>query len=138
MRRTLDHPILHSISRVLSEILRPLGQIVLFVAASGFILSAFVLIIALLLQNTQVNQVTMEKFGTSLFTYTLVNLPQVLIDGVTIGFVYASVALGYTMVYGVLEFINFAHSEIFAVGGFVGLELLIFGDGMGWLSGPRI
>jgi branched-chain amino acid transport system permease protein len=40
------------------------------------------------------------------------------------------------MVYGVLEFINFAHSEIFAVGGFVGLELLIFGDGKGWLSGP--
>ncbi len=53
------------------------------------------------------------------------NLPQVLIDGLTIGFVYAAIALGYTMVYGVLEFINFAHSEIFATGAFVGVEILI-------------
>jgi branched-chain amino acid transport system permease protein len=38
---------------------------------------------------------------------------------------YALIALGYTMVYGVLEFINFAHSEIFIVGAFVGVELLL-------------
>mgnify|MGYP003693833207 CR=1 FL=1 len=37
---------------------------------------------------------------------------------------YALIALGYTMVYGVLEFINFAHSEIFVVGAFVGVEIL--------------
>ena len=48
-----------------------------------------------------------------------------LIDGVVLGFVYAAIALGYTMVYGVLEFINFAHSEIFAIGAFVGVEFLI-------------
>lgn len=53
-------------------------------------------------------------------------LPQVLIDGLTLGFVYAVVALGYTMVYGILEFINFAHSEIFMVGAFVGAETLLF------------
>ncbi len=70
-----------------------------------------------------------------LFTYTLVNLPQVLIDGVTIGFVYATIALGYTMVYGVLEFINFAHSEIFAIGAFVGVEMLIALDNAGVLTG---
>ncbi|MEI7989809.1 MAG: branched-chain amino acid ABC transporter permease [Chloroflexota bacterium] len=63
--------------------------------------------------------------GVDLFTYTLTNLPQVLLDGVTIGFVYAAIALGYTMVYGVLEFINFAHSEIFAIGAFIGVEILI-------------
>ena len=40
----------------------------------------------------------------------------------TIGFVYAAIALGYTMVYGVLQFINFAHSEIFALGAFCGVE----------------
>ena len=52
-------------------------------------------------------------------------LPNMLIDGVTIGFLYAVIALGYTMVYGVLKFINFAHSEIFMVGGVVGFEVLI-------------
>src|SRR5256712_5631744 len=38
---------------------------------------------------------------------------------------YALIALGYTMVYGVLEFINFAHSEIFIGGAFVGVEILL-------------
>ena len=51
--------------------------------------------------------------------------PQVLLDGLLLGFMYALIALGYTMVYGVLEFINFAHSEIFIVGAFVGVELLL-------------
>src|SRR5262244_4143960 len=51
--------------------------------------------------------------------------PQVLLDGFILGFMYALVALGYTMVYGVLEFINFAHSEIFVTGAFVGVEILL-------------
>ena len=51
--------------------------------------------------------------------------PQVLLDGIILGFMYALIALGYTMVYGVLEFINFAHSEIFIVGAFVGVEILL-------------
>ena len=51
--------------------------------------------------------------------------PQVLLDGLILGFMYALIALGYTMVYGVLEFINFAHSEIFVVGAFVGAEVLL-------------
>ncbi len=51
--------------------------------------------------------------------------PQVLLDGLILGFMYALIALGYTMVYGVLEFINFAHSEIFVVGAFVGVEILL-------------
>jgi branched-chain amino acid transport system permease protein len=52
-------------------------------------------------------------------------LPQVLLDGLILGFMYALIALGYTMVYGVLEFINFAHSEIFIAGAFVGVEILL-------------
>ena len=52
-------------------------------------------------------------------------LPQVLLDGLILGFMYALIALGYTMVYGVLEFINFAHSEIFIVGAFVGVEIML-------------
>ncbi|WP_243028929.1 branched-chain amino acid ABC transporter permease [Thermus albus] len=50
-------------------------------------------------------------------------LPQVIFDGFILGFVYAMVALGYTMVYGVLELINFAHSEIFMIGAVVGVEV---------------
>lgn len=62
-------------------------------------------------------------------------LPQSLIDGLTLGFVYAVVALGYTMVYGVLELINFAHSEIFMVGAFAGTETLLYLQSNGYLSG---
>ena len=62
-------------------------------------------------------------------------LPQVLVDGLTLGFMYAVVALGYTMVYGILEFINFAHGEIFMVGAFVGTEVLLITDALGALEG---
>src|SRR5439155_25554216 len=60
--------------------------------------------------------------------------------GLTLGSVYAMIALGYTMVYGVLQLINFAHSEVFMVGTFAGLYTItkIFGvtsakypDGLG-------
>jgi branched-chain amino acid transport system permease protein len=61
--------------------------------------------------------------------------PQVLLDGIILGFMYALIALGYTMVYGVLEFINFAHSEIFIVGAFVGVEILLGLKGLGILAG---
>ena len=55
-------------------------------------------------------------------------------DGLVLGFMYALIALGYTMVYGVLELINFAHSEIFMVGAFVGVEILLMMQGAGWLA----
>ncbi len=45
---------------------------------------------------------------------------QQLINGLSLGAVYALLALGYTMVYGILRFINFAHSDVFMVGAFVG------------------
>lgn len=41
---------------------------------------------------------------------------QTLLDGLTVGSLYALIALGYTMVYGILKFINFAHSDVFALG----------------------
>jgi branched-chain amino acid transport system permease protein len=120
------------------ELLRPLGQLVVFSLGSAVVLSAIVLILALVLDQTSVGLAVMDRFKASLFTYTLINLPQVLIDGLTIGFVYAAVALGYTMVYGVLEFINFAHSEIFAVGAFVGVEILIALDTAGVLASASL
>jgi branched-chain amino acid transport system permease protein len=61
-------------------------------------------------------------------------LPQVLLDGIVLGFMYALIALGYTMVYGVLEFINFAHSEIFVLGAFVGVEVLLLLQSGGYLA----
>ena len=45
---------------------------------------------------------------------------QQLINGLSLGAIYALIALGYTMVYGVLRFINFAHSDVFMIGAFVG------------------
>ncbi|HEY7715438.1 MAG TPA: branched-chain amino acid ABC transporter permease [Candidatus Binatia bacterium] len=61
-------------------------------------------------------------------------LPQVLLDGIVLGFMYALIALGYTMVYGVLEFINFAHSEIFVLGAFVGVEVMLLLQSAGFLT----
>ncbi len=120
------------------ELLRPLGQLIFFSLGSTIFLSAIALVLALILDRTVVGQTLFERLNVSLYTYTLVNLPQVAIDGLTIGFVYAAIALGYTMVYGVLEFINFAHSEIFAVGAFVGVEILIALDTFGILADASI
>jgi branched-chain amino acid transport system permease protein len=49
------------------------------------------------------------------------NFWQLTISGLSDGFLYALIALGYTLVYGVLQLINFAHSEVFMSGGFGGL-----------------
>jgi branched-chain amino acid transport system permease protein len=66
-------------------------------------------------------------------------LPQIIVDGLVVGFLYAVVALGYTMVYGVLEFINFAHSEIFMFGAFIGFEVLMLCQKLGFLTSmPQI
>jgi branched-chain amino acid transport system permease protein len=46
------------------------------------------------------------------------------IDGLTVGAIYALLALGYTLVYGVLKLINFAHSEVFMIGTFGSLFML--------------
>jgi branched-chain amino acid transport system permease protein len=48
---------------------------------------------------------------------------QQLLNGLSLGAIYALIALGYTMVYGVLRFINFAHSDVFMVGAFIGYYL---------------
>jgi branched-chain amino acid transport system permease protein len=51
-------------------------------------------------------------------------LLQQLINGIALGSTYALIALGYTMVYGIIALINFAHGEIFMVGAFVGLLMV--------------
>ncbi|WP_066639895.1 branched-chain amino acid ABC transporter permease [Desulfolucanica intricata] len=49
---------------------------------------------------------------------------QQMINGLTLGSTYALIALGYTMVYGIIQLINFAHGEIYMVGAFVGVALI--------------
>jgi branched-chain amino acid transport system permease protein len=51
-------------------------------------------------------------------------LAQQAVNGITIGGVYALIAIGYTMVYGVLSMLNFAHGEIYMIGGFAGWWVL--------------
>ena len=50
---------------------------------------------------------------------------QQLLNGLAVGGIYALVALGYTMVYGVLKLINFAHGDLFTIGAYLGLTLLV-------------
>ncbi|WP_257953942.1 ABC transporter permease subunit [Nocardioides sp. B-3] len=52
------------------------------------------------------------------FEFFFNNLPELTITGLAFGSIYALIALGYTMVYGVLQLINFAHSEVFMYGTF--------------------
>lgn len=53
---------------------------------------------------------------------------QQLINGLAVGGIYALVALGYTMVYGVLKLINFAHGDLFTIGAYLGMTLLVSGN----------
>ncbi|GAB4341374.1 MAG: branched-chain amino acid ABC transporter permease [Candidatus Abyssubacteria bacterium] len=56
---------------------------------------------------------------------------QQVVNGMTLGGMYALVALGYTMVYGIIQLINFAHGEIFMVGAFIGLFVLTIASQLG-------
>lgn len=69
-------------------------------------------------------------------------LLQQLLNGISLGSIYALIALGYTMVYGVLRFINFAHGDIFMIGAYAGyfsapLIVPLLG-GATWLAGPLV
>jgi branched-chain amino acid transport system permease protein len=49
---------------------------------------------------------------------------QLSVNGLTLGSVYALIALGYTMVYGILKLLNFAHGDVYMVGAFIGFGVL--------------
>ena len=59
------------------------------------------------------------------FEFFFNNLPELTVGGLAFGAIYALIALGYTMVYGVLQLINFAHSEVFMYGTFAMLWTVI-------------
>ncbi len=60
-----------------------------------------------------------EALAVTIPTLVLDKFLQTLMDGITVGSLYALIALGYTMVYGILKFINFAHSDVFVLGAWV-------------------
>jgi branched-chain amino acid transport system permease protein len=60
---------------------------------------------------------------------------QLLVNGVTLGSLYALIALGYSMVYGILKLLNFAHGDVYMVGAFVGYGVL---SGLGGPLSPNI
>jgi len=60
---------------------------------------------------------------------------QLTLDGLTIGSVYALVALGYSLIYGVLKLLNFAHGDVFMVGSFIGYGVL---QALGGASNPMV
>ena len=58
-------------------------------------------------------------------------LVQLLVNGVTLGSVYALVALGFTLIYGILKLLNLAHGDVLMVGAFIGWGVI------GWLGGAQ-
>ncbi|WP_343420282.1 branched-chain amino acid ABC transporter permease [Candidatus Flexifilum breve] len=107
-------------------ILFPIGQMVVFIAGAAGLLTLLAVILALLVPEPRENIILMDQIGKQ--------LPGMIISGISIGFVYSMVALGYTLVYGVLKFINFAHSEIFMVGSVVGFEVMRRIDDAGFIQ----
>ena len=68
----------------------------------------------------------------------LEGLFQQLINGLTVGSVYALIALGYTMVYGIVKLINFAHGEIYMIGAYMGAAILTTLLGSGIPASPAL
>jgi branched-chain amino acid transport system permease protein len=60
---------------------------------------------------------------------------QQLVNGLTLGSVYALIALGYSMVYGILKLLNFAHGEVYMMGAFIGYFVLV---GLGGAASPAL
>lgn len=54
----------------------------------------------------------------------MANALQQLLNGITLGMIYGLIAVGYTMVYGIIGMINFAHGDVFMIGAFIGLIVL--------------
>lgn len=69
---------------------------------------------------------------------TLLYLLQQLINGLTIGSTYALIAIGYTMVYGIIGMINFAHGEIYMIGSYISFIVIAGLLGMGMVGLPLI
>src|SRR4030081_4123036 len=63
---------------------------------------------------------------------------QQLINGIVVGSIYGLIAIGYTMVYGIVGMINFAHGDIFMIGGFIALITFLILVSFGLTAIPLI
>src|SRR6478735_9194009 len=66
--------------------------------------------------------------------YSFETWSNLIVSGFTLGSIYALIALGYTMVYGILRMINFAHGEIFTSGAFAGYFIAVGLSSLGILN----
>lgn len=92
------------------------------------ILTTFGIIIGALLLWRVVTVLSTTSYPTAFWGFQIIN-------GLILGGVYALVALGYTMVYGILLMINFAHGEVLMIGGFAGFFTMQAFNQAGWLTG---
>ncbi len=63
---------------------------------------------------------------------------QQIINGLTLGSIYALIAIGYTMVYGIIGMINFAHGEVYMIGAYVGVSTIVGVSTLGLAAVPLI
>jgi branched-chain amino acid transport system permease protein len=96
--------------------------------AIGGFLWGFRLIVIVIVVVGSVLTLSQGEFSPSIWF-------RLVVDGLTLGSVYALIALGYTMVYGILRMINFAHGEIFMSGAFGGYFAATILNGAGLLNG---
>lgn len=109
-------------------LLYPILQILVFIIVITVALTAIAYFVAFLFPQPNPNAPIILADQISR------QLPGMIVSGISIGFVYSMVALGYTLVYGVLKFINFAHSEIFMFGSVIGFEVMRRLDDTGFMQ----
>lgn len=107
-------------------LLFPVGQMLVFIIGASLLLTVLAYTVAFIFPSPNPN--------INIVTQINRQLPGMIISGVSIGFVYSMIALGYTLVYGVLQFINFAHSELFMVGSATGFVVMKAFDDNGTLK----
>ncbi|MBN2045782.1 MAG: branched-chain amino acid ABC transporter permease [Anaerolineales bacterium] len=96
-----------------------------------YIYIAVGIIIVILLIGRIIFVARQESYPLSYWTFQVIN-------GLVLGGVYALVALGYTLVYGILFMINFAHGEVLMMGGFAGFFALQYMTSIGWANGTAL
>jgi branched-chain amino acid transport system permease protein len=99
-------------------------------------------VIQYILEKRLIGRLLLAILGVAVFVrlaFALAENPvlfvQQLLNGLQLGFVYALIALGYTMVYGIVRLINFAHGDVFMFGAFVSYFLIRRFQMHMWLSG---
>lgn len=116
-------------STPLSQPLAPRGDLVervTDIAIAGFLWSFRIVVVLVVVVGSTLT-LTSGKYGLDTWA-------DLIRDGATLGAVYALIALGYTMVYGILRMINFAHGEIFMAGAFGGYFAAVALDSAGLLN----